>query len=120
MKKLILLLAGLFLASCSQKETVEAQFEFDGALYRIMHYDKGTPKLELEQYVSNTANADKTTYYFYYPKETDISVFTKENFNNVDFYKTVVDSKPDYGLYMMTADSKVYDDGLWILQQAVK
>ncbi len=120
MKKLLFLLTGLLFTSCSVDETVQAQLEFEGVIYRIAHYEKETPKSELETFVSNTASADKTTYYFYYPKDVDVSVFTEEKFSKGDFYQTVIDSNPTFGFYKMPTDAKVYDDGIWLISQHAK
>lgn len=119
MKKIFLLFASsLLLFSCKQSEKVEAQFEFDGAVYRIVNYEKETPVQKLKDFVDISSKSDKTTYYFFYPSDVDVSVFNKEKFNSKDFYKTVVNSKPDFGFYKMVGDQVIYDDAVWILQQA--
>ena len=121
MKKIILLLAGILtLAACSSNESVEAQFEFGGAIHRVAQYNKGTPKSELMSFVANASNADKTTYFHFFPKEMDISVFKNETFNEPEFYQTIINSKPEYSLYKMPTEAKIHDDGIWLLEQAMK
>ncbi len=122
MKKLLLLLLGIFtLNACSINETIEAQFEFNNAIYRVLFYDEGTPEKDLKDYVSNTSNSEKTTFYFFYPKnEYDLSVFSNEKFNLTSFSQTIVENKPDYGFYKMPNDKKVYDDAIWLLEQSLK
>lgn len=121
MKKLLFLLLGNFiLSSCSPKETVEAQFGFDNAIQRIIVFDKDSTKEQLLSFVKNSSNADKTTYYFFYPKDVDVTVFSKESFTSESFYKTVIDSRPTYAFYKIPNDNRVSEDGIWVLKQAVR
>lgn len=120
MKKLILLLAGLFLVSCS-KTTDVASFQFDNAWYNVVNFQEGTSKAELEDYVKTYSNPEATSYFFFYPEKYDVSVFKKERFNQRDFAATVVSTNPTYGMYrMMPADKTVHDDAVWLMQQSVK
>lgn len=123
-KYLFLLLTGLFLVSCSVNETLEVRFEFDGAVQNIMHYDEGTTTEQLKDYVANRTygDEDKTRYFIFYPKTTDVSYYSSKPFSSKEFYSTVVEStpKPTHIFYKMPNDDKVYDDGLWLFEQAIK
>jgi hypothetical protein len=122
MKKILsIILLSFFLISCSLNQTVEAQFEFDGAIQRIGYYNKGTSKEELMNFVKNSSNAEKTTFFYFYPKnEIDISMFSKETFSSSSLNSTILNNKPDYSFYKMPNDEKVYDDAIYLLEQSQK
>lgn len=121
MRKLILLIAGFFIISCSSPATDVAAFEFDGAWYNVLNYEAGTTKEDLQEYVKKYSNPKTTSYFFFYPEGYDVSVFAKEKFNPRSFAATIAENKPDYGFYrMMPADPAVHDDAIWLMEQAAK
>lgn len=121
MKKLLLLLAGLFMISCSGPTTDVAAFEFNGAWYNVLNYKNGTTKEELKEYVKTYSNKNTTSFFFFYPENVDVSVFKNQPFNPVSFAATITETKPDFGFYrMMPADEKIHEDGIWLMEQAAK
>nr|WP_153841569.1 hypothetical protein [Ornithobacterium rhinotracheale] len=121
MKRILLAFVCLFcLTSCSSNVTDVAGFEFNNAWYWVYNYNEGTTKEELVEIVKNHSNPEQTSYFFFYPENKDVSVFASEPFNLISFSQTIVADKPDYGFYKMPNDAKIYDDGIWLLEQSLK
>lgn len=109
------------MASCtSSKVTDVASFEFDNAWYWVVKYEPGTTKQEVEEYVTKWANPKQTSYFYCFPTTTDVEFFAKEPFNFRDFAYNVLQNKPKYGYYKMPTDTKLNDDGIWLLEQSNK
>lgn len=122
MKKILALLAFFALTSCSDSKVTDvASFEFDGAWYWVIQYKKEATKKDITDYVEKWANPETTSFFFVFDDSIDISFFKKEKFNISSFRASVLGNKPKYGYYkMMPNDNKLYDDGLWLIEQAEK
>ena len=122
MKKIFLLLITFLFISCSESKVTDvASFEFDGAWYWVIQYKKDATKQDIIEYVNTWANPNQTSFFYVFDDSLDLSLFAKERFDLKSFQETVLLNKPKYGFYkMMPADDKLYDDGIWLAEQATK
>lgn len=121
MKKLLLIISFFILTSCSNEKVKDiASFEFDGTWYWVAQYEDGTTKQDVEAFVNKWANPNQTSHFFIYDKSIDLSVFKADTFNFNKFAHTVLANKPQYGYYKIPNDTKLNEDGVWLLEQAIK
>lgn len=119
MKYLIILIILITLASCTSNIKNVAGFEFDNAWYWIITYSPEATEADLKDYTKLNANPNQTSYFFYYPEGTVLSRFENEAWNMKKLANSISVKKPTYGHYIMVADTTLYEDGVWLMEQVV-
>ena len=122
MKKVLLLLSLIMLISCSETKVEELEsYEIDNAWYWAVQLKEGATKQDAIDYVNKWANPKQTSFFYVFDNSLDLSLFKNDKFTPTEFKETILLNKPKYGFYkMLPADTKLHDDGIWLLQQSVK
>lgn len=130
MKKLILLLAGLFIVSCSETPVAETkevnknilpqvEFKLERNPYHILYFKEGTPEAELKEYSLKQSNPNETSWFLFYPKDADISLFKQRIYSQSEIASIVTNNKPKYGFYKMPMDTIVMSDAVELMELAM-
>ncbi|AUS06465.1 hypothetical protein [Pseudotamlana carrageenivorans] len=122
MKKLFLLiLFSSFLFSCSTPKVKDyASYEVNGAWYWVLQFEADATEADVKEFVETWANINQTSYFFAYPKNYDLSNFKSKDLSFLKFSSIIASTPPKYGFYKMPNDSNIYDDAVWLMEQASK
>ena len=122
MKKLLLLLAIVLLSSCGNTKVEDlASYEINGAWYWTAQLKEGGTKQDAIDYANKWANPNQTSYFYIFNDSLDLSLFKEKRFSPREYKETILLNKPIYGFYKMRpADTTLYDDGIWLLEESLK
>ncbi len=121
MKKLIIVIISITFFNCTSKINSIDSSVFNNSRYWISSYEVGTTEEELKEYVKLYSIDNQTTHHFFYPDTLDLSKHKRIPIYFDRYAKEILqEPKPTYGFYKMAYDSKIYEDGLWLISVAIQ